>query len=54
MHHENVSRSNWNIGVIEKFVVGKDYRVRGAKVRFMTKGKPVYVDRPVQVVSFKG
>ena len=36
------------MGVVEKLVVGKDGRVRGAKIKLIAKGKPVYIDRPIQ------
>ncbi len=43
-----MSRCNWKMGVVEKLVVGRDGRVRGAKIKLMAKGKPVYIDRPIQ------
>ena len=33
---------------MEELIVGKDGHARGAKVRLVAKGKPVYLDRPVQ------
>ena len=38
----------WKLGVVESLVAGKDGIVRGAQVRFITKGKPVHLSRPVQ------
>ena len=34
--------------MIEKLIVGRDEKVRGARVKLIAKGKPVYIDRPVQ------
>ena len=48
VYEEKVSRCNWKMGVVEKLVVGKDGRVRGAKIKLIAKGKPVYIDRPIQ------
>ena len=48
VYEEHVSRCNWKVGVVEKLIVGKDGHARGAKVRLVAKGKPVYLDRPVQ------
>ena len=48
VYEEKVSRCNWKMGVVEKLVVGKDGRVRGAKIKLITKGKPVYIDRPIE------
>ena len=45
---ENLKRGFWKLGRIESLIVGKDEVVRGAKVRVMTKGNPVYLNRPVQ------
>ena len=47
-YEEKVSRCNWKMEVVEKLVVGKHGRVRGAKVKLIAKGKPVYMDRPIQ------
>ena len=33
--------------MIEKLIVGRDEKVRGARVKLIAKGKPVYIDRPV-------
>ena len=48
VHQENISRSSWKVGVIEKVIKGRDGKVRGACVRLIARGKPVYIDRPVQ------
>ena len=48
VHQENTSRSSWKGGVIKKLIVGRDEKVRGAQVKIIAKGKPVYIDRPVQ------
>ena len=49
------------MAVVENLIKGKDNVVRGANVRVIAKGKPVYISRPVQKlypievkVSFKG
>ena len=36
--------------MIEELIVGKDQRVRGAKVRVAGKGKPIYLKRPLQKI----
>lgn len=33
---------------VEELVVGKDGVVRGAKLKVFSKGKPVYLSRPIQ------
>ena len=48
VHQENTSRSSWTVGVIKKLIVGRDEKVRGAQVKTIAKGKPVYIDKPVQ------
>ena len=48
VHQENTSRSSGKVGVIKKLIVGRDEKVRGAQVKIIAKGKPVYIDRPVQ------
>ena len=45
---ENKKRGFWKMGKIEGLVVGKDKVVRGATVKVMTKGAPVFIKRPVQ------
>ena len=45
---ENVKRGLWKIGKVEEVIWGRDGVVRGAKVKVMTKGKPVLLNRPVQ------
>ena len=41
-------RGKWKLAVVEELIVGKDQRVRGAKVRAAGKGKPIYLKRPLQ------
>ena len=48
VHEDNVKRSNWKMGKVEELIVGKDKEVRGVKLRIITKGKPIFVNRPVQ------
>ena len=39
---------DWKVRVIENLILEKDKEVRGANVRVITRGKPVYIRRPVQ------
>ena len=39
MHEDNVKRSNWKVGKVVGLIIGKDSEVRGAKVKFIRKGK---------------
>ena len=39
---ENMKRGLWKMGKVEELIAGKDGVVRGAKVRVISKGKPVY------------
>lgn len=48
VHEDNVKRSNWKMGKVVEQIVGKDGIVRGAKLRMITKGKPIIVNRAVQ------
>ncbi|KAL9955946.1 hypothetical protein ACROYT_G037352 [Oculina patagonica] len=48
VHEDNGKRSNWKMGKVEELIVGKDKEVRGVKLRVITKGKPIFVNRPVQ------
>ena len=45
---EEKKRGEWKTGVVESLVKGKDGVVRGARVRTVTKGKPIHLSRPVQ------
>lgn len=45
---EEKKRGEWKTGVVESLVKGKDGVVRGARVRIVTKGKPIHLSRPVQ------
>ena len=47
VHKENVKRGLWKIGKVDEVIRGRDGMVRGAKVRVMTNGKPVLINRPV-------
>ena len=38
----------WKIGKVEEVIWGRNGVVQGAKVRVITKGKPVVINRPVQ------
>ena len=48
VNDENVKRGFWKIGKVEEVIKGRDSVVRGAKVRVITKGKPVVINRPIQ------
>ena len=48
VHEDHVKRSNWKMGKVVEQIVGKDGVVRGAKLRMITKGKPIIVNRAVQ------
>ena len=45
---ENLKRGFWKLSRIESLIVGTDEVIRGAKVRVMTTGNPVYLNGPVQ------
>ena len=57
VHEDNVKRSNWKMGKVVGLIIGKDSEVRGAKLKLITKGKAVFVNRalpklyPLQVRS---
>ena len=38
------------MGKVEELIVGKESEVRGVKLRLVTKGKPVFFNRPLQKV----
>ena len=48
VQQDGVKRGLWKLGRIEERIVSKDGCVRGCKVRVMTKGKPVHLNRPLQ------
>ena len=48
IHEENTKRGMWKTGIIEETIVGKDGQIRGAKIRKMGKGKPEFINRPLQ------
>lgn len=48
VHEDNVKRSNWKMGKVLELIAGKDGEVRGAKLKLITKGKPIFVNRAVQ------
>ena len=50
VHEENVKRGLWKIEKVDEVIRGRDGMVRGAKVRVMTKDKPVLINRLVQIV----
>ena len=48
VHKDNVKRSKWKMGIVVEQIVGNDGEVKGAKLRLITKGKPIIVNRAVQ------
>ena len=48
VHGEHMKRGSWQMGKVVELIVGRDKEVRGAKVKLLTRGKPVQVSRPVQ------
>ena len=48
VQEDNTKRSNWKMGKMVEQIVGKDGVVRGAKLRLITKGKPIIVNRAAQ------
>ena len=48
VHGEGGKRGSWKLAVVEELIVGKDKEVRGAKVKVAGKGRPVYLNRPIQ------
>ena len=47
-HEDNVKRSNWKMGKVVGLITGKDGEVRGAKLKLITKGKAIFVNRALQ------
>ncbi|XP_028413913.1 uncharacterized protein LOC114536759 [Dendronephthya gigantea] len=45
---EGEKRCTWKLAVVEELIVGKDKEVRGAKVRLAGKGKPRFLNRPIE------
>ena len=45
---DNTKRGMWKMGIIEEIIKGKDQNIRGAKVRKMARGKPEFLNRPLQ------
>ena len=48
VHEDNVKRSNWKMGKVVGLITGKDGEVRGAKLKLITKGKAILVNRALQ------
>lgn len=48
VHEDNVKRSNWKMGKVVGLITGKDGEVRGAKLKLITKGKAIFVNRALQ------
>ena len=48
IHEDNVKRNQWKMGLIDDLIQGKDGQIRGAKVRIISRGKPDFIDRPLQ------
>ena len=45
---EGEKRGKWKLAVVKELIVGKDQRVRGARVRVAGKGKAINLKRPLQ------
>ena len=50
IYKDGVKRNSWKMAIIEDLIQGKDDPVRGAKVRVITKGKVVCLNRPMQML----
>ena len=50
IYKDGVKRNSWKMAIIEGLIQGKDDPVRGAKVRVITKGKVVCLNRPMQML----
>ena len=48
VHEDNVKRSLWKLGRIDKFIMGRDGHIRGAKVCVISRNKPDFISRPLQ------
>ena len=56
VYGEGGKRCSWKLAVVEELIVrtiGKDKEVRGAKEKVAGKGRPVYLNRPIQKL-FRG
>ena len=45
---DNVQRSDWKIGKVVQLIEGQDRQVRGARVKLIPRGKPTFVNKPLQ------
>ena len=45
---ENLKRVCWKMAIVENVMFGRDQEVRRARVKVITTGRPVYINRPVQ------
>ena len=48
VHDDSAKRSLWRVGRVEEVIMGKDSVKRGAKVRIISRGRPVFTSRPLQ------
>ena len=48
VHEDGVKRGDWNMGVVDGLIRGRDNEVRGTHVRVTTNGRVVNLTRPVQ------
>ena len=48
VHEDNVTRSQWKMAKGLEQITGRDREVRGAKLKLISKGKAVYMNRGVQ------
>ncbi|XP_065052684.1 uncharacterized protein LOC135681942 [Rhopilema esculentum] len=48
VHEDNVKRSLWKLGRIDKLIMGRDGHIRGAKICVISRNKPDFISRPLQ------
>lgn len=48
VHEDNVKENIWKMGKAVRLITGKDGEVRGAKLKLITKGKAIFVNRALQ------
>ena len=50
MKDEQLKREQWEIGIIEGLILGRDGHIRGVNLRVSSTGKPQFCSRPAQKV----
>lgn len=48
VHEDNVKENIWKMGKVVQLITGKDGEVKGAKLKLITKGKVIFVNRALQ------